>query len=87
VSWIAALLTPRDRVWVSEREMRIRPEWVVRVLWAAHRGAHRPSLGIVMRGGAMVTVEVEHSYKSPRRFDAIMAGYELSIARGIISSA
>jgi len=29
-----------------------------------------------------VAVEVELSYKSPRRFDAILAGYELSIARG-----
>jgi len=84
ISWVAALLTLRDRDWVSERAMRACDEWTVPVLWAAHRRAHRPSLGIVMRRGGMVAVEVELSHKSPRRFDAIMAGYELSIARGII---
>jgi hypothetical protein len=84
VSWIAALLSLRDRDWVGARAMRLCPEWVVPVLWAAHRGAHRPSLGIVTPSGRLVAVEVELSHKSPRRFDALMAGYELSIARGVI---
>lgn len=85
VSWIAALLTLRDRDWLSEREMRVRPEWVVPVLLAAHRGAHRPSLGIVMPSGKLVAVEVELWHKSPRRFDAIMTAYEDSIGRGRIA--
>jgi hypothetical protein len=74
-----------DRDWVSAREMRFRPEWVVPVLWAAHRGAHRPSLGIVMPSGRLVAVEVELWHKSPRRFDAIVSGHADSIARDAIA--
>ena len=45
VSWVAALLTLREREWVSERELRGREDWQVPVVWAAHRGRHRPDLG------------------------------------------
>ena len=59
VSWVAALLTLRERAWVSERESRGRPEWEIPVIWPAHRGRHRPDLGAVMGSGARVAIEVE----------------------------
>ena len=67
VSWVAALLTLREREWVSERELRGDAAWQVPVVWAAHRGRHRPDLGIVVASGSRVAVEVELSHKSPRR--------------------
>src|SRR3954447_13147922 len=79
VSWVAALLTVRERSWVSERELRDDPDWQVPVVWAANRGRHRPDLGVVM-GQARVAVEVELSLKSPRRLEAILAGHEEAIA-------
>src|SRR4051794_41048938 len=83
VSWVAALLTLREREWVSERELRGAPGWEVPVVWAASRGRHRPDVGVVMRG-VRVAVEVELSHKSPRRLAAIFAGYEQVIASGVI---
>ena len=56
VSWVAALLTLREREWISERELRGIEDWQVPVVWAASRGRHRPDLGVVMRG-ARVAVE------------------------------
>src|SRR3954451_24309685 len=49
VSWVAALLTLRDREWVSDLEARRQPEWLVPVVWTGRRAGHRPDLGIVMR--------------------------------------
>jgi DNA-binding transcriptional ArsR family regulator len=46
VSWVAALLTVRGRVWVSEHELRHDEAWQVPVVWAADRGRHRPDLGV-----------------------------------------
>ncbi len=34
VSWVAALLTLREREWVSDREARGREEWLVPVAWS-----------------------------------------------------
>ena len=82
VSWVAALLTVREREWVSERELRAATGWRVPVVWAAHRGQHRPDVGIVVASGARVAVEVELSHKSPRRLAAILGGYGDAIARG-----
>jgi hypothetical protein len=84
VSWVAALLTLRERAWVSERELRGSEEWLVPVVWAASRGRHRPDLGVVV-GGARVAVEVELSHKSPRRLRAILAGHEAAIVAGRIA--
>jgi DNA-binding transcriptional ArsR family regulator len=84
VSWVAALLTLRGRVWVSEHEFRRDEDWLVPVVWASSRGRHRPDLGIVVRE-ARVAVEVELSHKSPRRLRAILAGYEEAIASGPIA--
>ena len=81
VSWVAALLTLREREWISERELRGIEDWQVPVVWAASRGRHRPDLGVVMRG-ARVAVEVELSHKSPRRLAAILAGHEDAITSG-----
>ena len=75
VSWVAALLTLREREWVSDRELRAASGWRVPVVWAAHRGQHRPDVGIVLASGSRVAVEVELSYKAPRRLAAILAGY------------
>src|SRR4051794_9764920 len=84
VSWVAALLTVREREWVSERELRGQREWEVPVVWAGSRGRHLPDVGVVM-GDARVAVEVELSHKSPRRLQAILAGYEQTIASGAIA--
>src|SRR3954470_6966673 len=81
VSWVAALLTLRERAWLSEQELRRDDGWLVPVVWASSRGRHRPDLGIVVRE-ARVAVEVELSHKSPRRLRAILAGYEAAIASG-----
>jgi hypothetical protein len=83
VSWVAALATLRQREWVSDREARDAPEWLVPVVWARQRGHHRPDLGIEY-AGTRVAIEVELSHKSPRRLDAILAGYETAIAAGSI---
>src|SRR4051795_11928869 len=37
VSWVAALLTLRERAWLSERELGHDERWLVPVLWAASR--------------------------------------------------
>lgn len=79
---MAALLTVREREWVSERELRATSGWRVPVVWAAHRGQHRPDVGIVLTSGARVAVEVELSHKSPRRLAAILGGYADAVARG-----
>lgn len=84
VSWVAALVTLRDREWVSDLEARGLGEWLVPVVWADRRARHRPDVGIVVRG-QRVAVEVELSAKSPRRLDAILAGYERAIANGRIA--
>src|SRR3954470_14966023 len=84
VSWVAALLTLRERAWLSELELRRDDGWLVPVVWASSRGRHRPDLGIVVRD-ARVAVEVELSHKSPRRLRAILAGYEEAIAAGPIA--
>ncbi len=81
VSWVAALLTMREREWLSEHELRSADDWSVPVMWAGTRGRHRPDLGVVM-GASRVAVEVELSRKSPRRLQAILAGHEEAIASG-----
>jgi hypothetical protein len=83
VSWIAALLTVRGRSWVSDRELRERPDWRVPVFWPNSHGTHRPDAGAVV-GGRRVAVEVELSHKAPRRLRAILAGYEALIADGTL---
>jgi hypothetical protein len=85
VSWVAALLTLRERAWVSERELRGRAEWEIPVIWPAHRGAHRPDLGAVMGSGRRVAIEVELSLKAPRRLEAILSGHEHAITTGRIA--
>ena len=81
VSWVAGLLTVRGRAWVSDRELRDRPDWRVPVFWTNSYGTHRPDAG-AMIGGQRVAVEVELSHKAPRRLRAILAGYESLIAEG-----
>src|SRR4051794_38141316 len=83
-SWVAALLTLRERQWVSDSEMRGAEAWQIPVVWAGARGRHRPDVGVVMRA-SRVAVEVELSHKSPRRIEAILAGYEQAIASGRIA--
>ena len=84
VSWLAALVTLRGRAWVSDREMRELPDWRVPVIWADSRGTHRPDLGVGV-DGRRVAVEVELSYKAPRRLRAILAGYESEISADRLS--
>src|SRR4051812_2201251 len=84
VSWVAALLTLREREWVSDLEARRHPEWLVPVVWASRRAGHRPDLGIVMRG-RRVAVEVELSLKAPRRLEAILRGYDEAWASGALA--
>jgi hypothetical protein len=81
VSWVTALLTLRDRTWVSDYEARSLPEWHIPVIWTHHRAAHRPDIGATI-AGARVAVEVELSHKAPRRLRAILAGYEHAITHG-----
>jgi hypothetical protein len=81
VSWVAALLSLRDRTWIAEREMRRQQVWQVPVLWTGSRGTHRPDLGME-RDGRRMAIEVELSPKAPRRLRAILAGYEHAIATG-----
>jgi len=83
VSWVAALLTVRDRSWVSDRELRDRADWRVPVFWPNSHGTHRPDAGAVV-GGRRVAVEVELSHKAARRLRAILAGYEALIADGTV---
>src|SRR5689334_15200861 len=83
VSWVAALATLRGRTWISDREARGSAEWLIPVVWAQHRGQHRPDLGIEL-DGVRVAVEVELSHKSPRRLQAILAGHEVAISSGRI---
>ena len=83
VSWVAALLTVRGRTWLSERELRNRPDWLVPVFLSSSSGMHRPDVGAVV-GGRRVAVEVELSHKAPRRLRAILAGYGALIADGTL---
>jgi DNA-binding MarR family transcriptional regulator len=84
VSWVAALATVRERIWVSDLEARSREEWLVPLVWADRRARHRPDLGIELRG-ARVAIEVELSAKAPRRLDAILGGYEHALASGALA--
>jgi hypothetical protein len=84
VSWVAALLTVRERSWSSEQEMRSRADWLVPVLWQASRGTHRPDVGVEV-AGRRVAIEVELCVKAPRRLRAILAGYEALIAADALS--
>ncbi|WP_170179077.1 hypothetical protein [Solirubrobacter pauli] len=84
-SWVAALLTLRDREWISDHELRGLDDWQIPVVWAGNRGRHRPDLGVVMTAEARVAVEVELSHKSPRRLRAILAGYEEAIVSGRVA--
>jgi hypothetical protein len=81
VSWVAALLSLRERTWIAERQMRRQQVWQVPVLWTGSRGTHRPDLGME-RDGRRMAIEVELSPKAPRRLRAILAGYEHAIATG-----
>lgn len=83
VSWVAALLTARDRTWLSERELRNRSGWLVPVLLSNRSGTHRPDVGAEV-AGHRVAVEVELSHKAPRRLRAILAGYAALIADGTL---
>ena len=86
VSWVAALLTVRGRTWLSERELRNRPDWLVPVFLSNSSGTHRPDAGAEV-GGRRVAVEVELSHKAPRRLRAILAGYAALIADGTLDAA
>jgi len=66
VTWVAAILTIRERHWLSERELRGQEQWQVPVIWTASRGRHRPDAGVLIRD-ARVAIEVELSHKSARR--------------------
>jgi hypothetical protein len=69
VSWVAALLSLRERTWIAERQMRRQQVWQVPVLWTGSRGTHRPDLGME-RDGRRMAIEVELSPKAPRRLRA-----------------
>src|SRR3954452_22588979 len=84
VSWVAALLTLRGREWVSDLEVRRCTDWLVPVIWTGRRAGHRPDVGIVVRG-RRVAVEVELSLKAPRRLEAILRGYEQSLANAALA--
>lgn len=84
VSWMAALMTLRGRSWVSDREARHRSDWLVPVVWSGTQGTHRPDLGVEVEG-ARVAIEVELSYKAPKRLRAILAGYESEIDGGSLT--
>jgi hypothetical protein len=81
VSWVAALLTQRQREWVSDSEARHDTAWQVPVLWPGRRGSHRPDLGAIV-ARKRVAIEVELSAKATRRLDAIFSGYEHLVAGG-----
>ncbi len=83
VSWVAALLTARGRTWLSERELRNRPDWLVPVFLSNSSGTHRPDAGAEV-AGHRVAIEVELSHKAPRRLRAILAGYAALIADGTL---
>lgn len=84
VSWVAAHATLKGRDWVSDREARTRPEWLVPLLWTGGRRSHRPDLGVVLAGGR-IAVEVELSRKSSQRLRAILAGYAAELLAGRLS--
>lgn len=84
VSWVAALLELRDRAWVSDSELRQRPDWRVQVIWPGSRSTHRPDLGATI-GDARVAIEFERTQKRARRLRAILAGYEDAIASAELS--
>jgi DNA-binding transcriptional ArsR family regulator len=81
VSWVTALLTLRDREWISDHEARGLPEWQIPVIWTQYRATHRPDVGATI-STVRVAVEVELSHKTPRRLRAILAGYEHAITAG-----
>lgn len=83
VSWVAALLAARGRDWLSDRELRERPDWRIPVFWTNSHGSHRPDAASTMEG-RRVAVEVELSHKAPRRLRAILAGYEAALAVGTL---
>jgi hypothetical protein len=83
VSWVAALLTLRERQWISDRELRGQEHWQIPVVWAASRGRHRPDAGVLIKG-SRVAIEVKLSHQSPRRLPAILSGYEHAIAMGTL---
>lgn len=80
VSWAAARATLRGHEWVSDRDMRLMPEWQVPVIWS-RRGNHRPDIGVGI-GGRRLAIEVELTAKSPSRLRAILAGYENELDAG-----
>jgi hypothetical protein len=84
VSWVAALLAARGRDWLSDRELRGRPEWRIPVSWGSSHGTHRPDAASTTAGRS-VAVEVELSHKAPRRLRAILAGYEVTTTEGGLS--
>ena len=84
VSWMAARLSQQDREWVSDREARNQPDWLIPIIWPGARGTHRPDLGVSI-GDQRIAVEVELSPKAPRRLRAILAGYEAAINNGGLS--
>jgi len=78
ISWVAALLTLRDRDWVSERAMRACDEWTVPVLWAAparappepgHRHAQGRDGGRRGRALAQVSAPVRRDHGRLRALD------------------
>lgn len=84
VSWVAALLAARGRDWLSDRELRERPDWRIPVFWVSGYGSHRPDAASTT-DGRRIAVEVELSHKAPRRLRAILAGYEAVLADGTLS--
>jgi hypothetical protein len=83
VSWVAALLSVRGREWLSDRELRDRPEWRIPVFWTNSYGTHRPDAAATV-GDRRLAVEVELSHKAPRRLRAILAGYESALTDGVV---
>lgn len=84
VSWVAALLAVRGRDWLSDRELRDRPEWRIPVFSANGYGTHRPD-AVSTTADQTIAVEVELSHKAPRRLRAILAGYEATLAAGRVA--
>jgi hypothetical protein len=74
----------RGRDWLSDRELRGRPEWRIPVSWGSSHGTHRPDAASTTAGRS-VAVEVELSHKAPRRLRAILAGYEVTTTEGGLS--
>jgi hypothetical protein len=78
VSWAAALLTIRDREWVSARELRRDKSWPTIVGPSVGR-AHRPTLGVLV-SSSRVAIEVELWRRPPSKIRSMLSGYSAATA-------